>query len=448
MLETPRAGGVKKAIFSIVLWLGMIAVLEGVSFLALAVRDGGLPSTGRWQRERERAAQESGPAAAVKPGESRGVEVTGSQVIHPFVGFVLDPGSKVSWRDVSSEGFPTLPGEVEPPASAPRFVVAIFGGSVAGGFCLTGREVLLRELERSPAVRGKSIVIRCFAMGGYKQPQQLMALNYALSLGKTIDFAIELDGFNEVALPIAENLKDGIYPFFPRGWSARVAGAPALDALRLVGKIEVWKEERLRNTRLCSARPLDWSPTCHLLWSALDRRLTRRMFEGERELASLQPRNESFLARGPAFGYLPRPAVCRLLAEQWARSSTLMFDLCRARGIPYLHFLQPNQYLPGSKPMSREEKLVAVDPAQPYKSPVEDCYPSLIETGRSLVEQGVPFHDLTALFVGHPEPLYSDACCHYNLEGNRLLAEAIGRVVVKTLAASAGESARSHARGF
>jgi hypothetical protein len=447
MLETRRAG-VKKAIFSSVLGLGLIVVLEGVSFVALAVRDGGLPSPGRWQRERERAARESGPAAAAKLGESRGVEVTGSQVIHPFLGFVLDPGSKVAWRDVSSQGFPTLPGEVEPPASAPRFVVAIFGGSVAGGFCLTGREAFLRELARSPAVRGKSIVVRCFAMGGYKQPQQLMALNYALSLGQRIDLAIELDGFNEVVLPIAENLKDGVYPFFPRGWSARVAGAPSLDALRLVGKIEVWKEERRRNARLCASRPLGWSPTCHLLWSALDRQLMRRMFEGERELASLQPRNESFLARGPAFGHLTTPAVCRLLAEQWARSSTLMFDLCRARGIPYFHFLQPNQYLPGSKPMSREERLLAVDPAQPYRSPVEDCYPSLIETGRSLAEQGVPFHNLTALFAGHPEPLYSDACCHYNVEGNRLLAEMIGRIVVQTLAGSAGAPVRSHARGI
>src|SRR5262249_54860785 len=150
----------------------------------------------------------------------------------------------------------------------------------------------------------------------------------------------------------------------------------------------------------------------------------------EQELARLQASPQSFLARGPAFHDRRRPEVCRLLAEHWARCSTLMFDLCRARGIPYFHFLQPNQYLPGAKPMGRQERLIAVDPEHPYKSRVEDGSPLLIERGRALVREGVPFHDLTGLFRGPPEPLYADSCCHYNLEGNRLLAEAIGNVVV------------------
>jgi hypothetical protein len=284
--------------------------------------------------------------------------------------------------------------------------------------------------------------MHCVAMGGYKQPQQLMALNYALSLGETIDLAINLDGFNEVALPIAEDLREGIYPFYPRGWSARVAGAPSVDALRIIGRITLWKDERLRGTGLCAARPLAWSPTCHLLWTTLDRRLAWRVFEGQQALAGLESRDNGFLARGAAFDELPRPQVCRLLAEHWARSSSLMFDLSRARGIRYVHFLQPNQYLPGSKPMSRKERLVAFAPAHPYKSAVENCYPSLIEAGKALAGHGVPFHDLTGLFVGHPEPLYEDACCHYNQEGKRLLAKTIGKVVVGALAGSPQALAR------
>jgi len=86
--------------------------------------------------------------------------------------------------------------------------------------------------------------------------------------------------------------------------------------------------------------------------------------------------------------------------------------------------------------MSHQERLVAIDPAHPYKPPVEDCYPVLIEAGKALVGRGVPFHDLTGLFAGHPEPLYDDTCCHYNDEGYRLLAKTIDKTVVEALAGS------------
>jgi len=422
----------KKALFTGVLALGMVAVLEIVSFLALAVRDGRLPSPALWRRQRTLVAEENGGAAETSPATA-GVRIYDSQVIHPFVGFVYDPSAKFGARNISPQGFPVLPGNEEPSANVTRFHVAIFGGSVAEGFCWVGREAFVKELRSSPRVRGKAIVFHCFAMGGYKQPQQLMALNYALSLGEAIDLAVNIDGFNEVALSIAENLKDGTYPFYPRRWSTRVQGAPAIDSLRLIGRIAALKEERLRKAGLCAARPLAWSPACHLLWTALDRRLAQRAFEAEQELVRLQPRAESFVAHGPVFGDPPRPQVCRVLAEHWARSSTLMSDLCRARGIPYLHFLQPNQYLPGSKSMSREEELVAVRPAHPYRSPVEDCYPVLIDTGRALAGRGIPFQSLTGLFAAHSEPLYADSCCHYNLEGNRLLGQAIGKAAAGAL---------------
>lgn len=434
----PGSGRTKTVVFFGVLVLLVIVVLEAASVLALVVRDRRSPSPALWRQQRERAALESGDAAA-GGGRAGGVDPDGMQVIHPFVGFVLNPAFKgIEWREVTSQGFQRLPGEREPPAGAPRFVVAMFGGSVAAGVCLHGREAIVHELQRSPRVRGKTLVVHCVAMGGYKQPQQLMALNYVLSLGETIDVAINLDGFNEVTLPIVENLREGVNPFYPRGWPERVAGAPTADALRMVGRIALWKDERRRGTGWCAARPLSFSPTCHLLWTTFDRRLARRVFEGQQALLGLDSHPASFLARGPAPGDVPRGQVCRLLAEHWARASTLMFDLARARGIVYVHFLQPNQYVPGSKPMGREERLVALAPAHPYKAPVEDCYPSLVEAGRALAGRGVPFRDLSGLFAGHPEPLYEDACCHYNQEGKRLIGQAMGRTVVDALAGSSG----------
>ena len=48
--------------------------------------------------------------------------------------------------------------------------------------------------------------------------------------------------------------------------------------------------------------------------------------------------------------------------EVWARASLEMELLCAGYGIRYLHFLQPNQYLPGSKTLTDEERARRYDP--------------------------------------------------------------------------------------
>ncbi|MGH7338950.1 MAG: hypothetical protein ACREKH_00505, partial [Candidatus Rokuibacteriota bacterium] len=122
----------KTVIFLALLGLAMVGTLEAASFVALFVRDGGLPSPASWRAQRQRAARESGDSAPVDRADA-GVAAGGMQVIHPFVGFVLNPDFKdIVWRDVNAQGFQMLRGEVHPPATTPRFVIALLGGSVAG----------------------------------------------------------------------------------------------------------------------------------------------------------------------------------------------------------------------------------------------------------------------------------------------------------------------------
>ncbi|MFP6703150.1 MAG: hypothetical protein VB861_15495, partial [Planctomycetaceae bacterium] len=52
-------------------------------------------------------------------------------------------------------------------------------------------------------------------------------------------------------------------------------------------------------------------------------------------------------------------------------------------------------------------------------------YPRLQEAGAGLSRAGVDFLDLTMVFAGTAEPIYIDDCCHYNSQGNRMLADAI-----------------------
>jgi hypothetical protein len=116
-------------------------------------------------------------------------------------------------------------------------------------------------------------------------------------------------------------------------------------------------------------------------------------------------------------------------AEVWARASLEMAQLCAGFGIRYVHFLQPNQYLPGSKTLTDEERAAAYDPDVAETQRVERAYPLLSARGRELRAQGVSFIDLTMLFRGERRSVYGDTCCHLNRLGNELMAAAIAGAV-------------------
>jgi hypothetical protein len=130
--------------------------------------------------------------------------------------------------------------------------------------------------------------------------------------------------------------------------------------------------------------------------------------------------------------------MIRDCVDVWRRSSLQMQAICEAEGIRYLHVLQPNQYDPGSKPLTSTEEKEAFDPEGPYRPVVEQGYPLLREAGRELAAAGVAFHDLSFAFQDVDETLYVDSCCHFNGEGNRVLAEAIGAAARVAFPAPAG----------
>lgn len=76
-------------------------------------------------------------------------------------------------------------------------IVGLFGGSFSKLCYFSLKSVL----DRHSATLGKNFIVINFATDGYKQPQQLMILNYLLALGAEFDVVINLDGFNEVSLP-------------------------------------------------------------------------------------------------------------------------------------------------------------------------------------------------------------------------------------------------------
>jgi len=348
-------------------------------------------------------------------------------VLHPYLGFTGDPGRDPGF---SAWGFWGSLGP-DPPRRAPdRLLVGIFGGSLAADLYEYGGARLKSRLRESGRWPGREIVLLNTAYGGYKQPQQLMALNYTLSLGAEFDVVVNLDGFNDVALDAVENEPRGVFPAYPRAWALRVENFRDPALVERVGLVTYLRARRADLAAAFEKAPWRYSVTAGLVWTLLDRVAGARVEDARRALNAYRPDERRFLAVGP-----PRPAPgaasYEALASIWERGSLQMSRLCRANGIRYFHFLQPNQYVEGSKPMDAAERRVAVNPSQPYRLGVEAGYPLLQARGRELASEGVAFADLTMIFAHVPEPLYIDDCCHVNQRGYELLADAVADAILE-----------------
>jgi hypothetical protein len=372
----------------------------------------------------------------------------GREVLHPFLGFVfnrelnrLERRHERGMLEIGPHGFFQPPpswradGRSLDPDDA-DFTVAFFGGSVSMVLSFAGRRPFLERLAELPETAGRRIAVDSFALGSFKQPQQLQALSYLLSQGERFDAVVNLDGFNELALPWAHGRGQQVYPAFPRDWAERTRRRPDPRRQRLAGEAAYLNHLRAAAAERWLDSPLRWSVAVNLLWSWRDRRWAVRAAAAERQLAALAAGERRFEQQGPSEPAVGDEQYLHRLADDWQRSSRLMAHLCDSLGIVYLHVLQPNQYVADSKPLSAAERRDAWRADHPYREPIARGYPLLIAAGAELSADGVQFRDASGLFRGLSETLYQDTCCHLNARGNERLA----RFVAEQLAPLLGEA--------
>ena len=423
------------------LLLVLLAMLIGVVTLELTACVGLRIESGRWQTWRSideqrfdllGEAEEDGPPVAALRRARRLLRSYDHAAIHPYLGYVEDPARAGRWIASGSDsisvdlGFPANAANLLEPSTPDRTIVLVTGGSVAG-LMASRAKTLEKQLGRLPRLAGREVRVVLAATGGFKQPQQLMALNYLLLFGAAPDLVINVDGFNEVALPPVDLIPRGIHPAYPRLWAHRV-GALDPELRRTLGEVTYLQELREERARFFGG-PLSYSMSAGLVWRALDRRLAARL---SRAAARLRDRDlvlEGYQLRGPSFDQSSEEAVTGLMVDIWSRASLLMHQLCTARGIEYYHFLQPNQYVEGSKPLSSRERSVAWREDNPYRNGVVVGYPLLQAAGKRLRDQGVAFHDLTAIFEEVADTLYLDDCCHFNRRGEHIMAREIATAI-------------------
>ncbi len=363
------------------------------------------------------------------------------EILHPYLGYitegtrVLEPCDKTSpaaarkcYQRIKSPADAPLPKR-----SADTLNVALLGGSVAVG-TVNGSvpQAYERLLAGLPEYKGRRVIVHVMAAGGYRQPQPLMMLNYFYSLGAEYDIVISLDGFNDVAVAASEYKWNKIHPSFPRSWNHRIANTISADAINLQAKKINLESRHTGWARLMSKPVFRTSPLSNLLWRIKHSRYQAQSAQLSVDIAAAigegdQDAPPSFEKLGPDYDFSDWSNLVEYTAEIWARSNHLAHGVAEVQGAKFFHFIQPNQYIEGAKPlMNPQERSIAMGAANSgYGAWYKLGYPFLKQQQRWLEEQGVHTSDLTFLYKDIEGPIYIDNCCHVNSQGSYMIVEAI-----------------------
>lgn len=368
--------------------------------------------------------------------------------LHPYFGFAqrgdLDfrfPDSKIAhhpnnWGFYSDYDYPFKR------QSENQFIIGILGGSVAQSVAMFELEnhTLTKVLQQLPYFKDKEIIVLPFTLGAYKQPQQLLILNYFLGVGQDLDLVINIDGFNEVALSYL-NYQNGMDISMPN----YLIVMPLVDLANknltfeemdltleiLKGKSKISSADAgLESCTLASSYVVQW-----LRLKYLTKKYNREVQRfNELSRAKLRDDKSSLVRIYPNNSALSDTVVLERIASMWATSSLLMKATLDSRRSLYFHVLQPNQHYQTDRRFGEAEMKVAFGGPSPYREGIIKGYPLLLSKVSLLRQSNENFFNATRIFDQTPGAVYGDNCCHYNRAGNELFVNYIAKSIAVALA--------------
>lgn len=431
-MMSPRRSGLRKIVTYLVSLALSCMALEAAAALWYGVRYGAL----YYSADRQNIDHEALPNFAS----------ASQSVLHPSFGYTLRPGSRYQYLGyelaANNHGFQS-PYDYPYRRQRDEIIVGIFGGSVASGLAYVEAftRTIAQGLESLPAYRGKRVVVLNMAVAGFKQPAQVLVLDYYLSLGQHFDIVVNLDGLNEVvsgSRNLAHDVDVAAPPVDVLGaWYAAIdkdfKGSVAETEAAYHAEKERYHRELAERCALAACYA--W----HTVWASVHARDAERAKTAA--LADAATPGRLFMLPARAADD-PKDGVTAfaLIADMWARSSRMLAATSHQTGALYLHVLQPDQYFSTGRDVPAEEKAAAFDPNSYLRSPVELGYPLLLDRLQQLRKEGVDAVDGTHVFNGESQQIYIDTCCHTNARGNELLARFIVAELAKRLG---GEMAKT-----
>lgn len=361
---------------------------------------------------------------------------------HPFFGFIQNPspdfrpGFKVNnYGFISPYDYPFKKFKKN------QFIIGIFGGSVASDFSIfqIQNKILPQYLKQVPGLQDKEFVILSFATGGYKQPQQLLILNYFLALGQELDLVVNIDGFNEVALSNLNN-KNQINLAMPSiqhisPLTSLANNSLSIKAMQATIRIKENKtriNEGLESLQHCSLAACDALTSVYVQNLVNNYRKDIILFEKERSKKQ-KDEEESVIFINKNKSILEDSAAFEQMAWNWAKSSIFMHKVLSASNVPYFHVLQPNQYYQTKRVFGEAEKRIAFNKDTPYSKAVELGYPAILSKFPNLQKNNINILNGVKVFDKTKDAVYVDSCCHYNQAGEVIFSNYVGSSILESL---------------
>jgi hypothetical protein len=359
---------------------------------------------------------------------------------HPFFGFIqkptadFRPGFKVNnYGFISPYDYPLKKTKKN------QFFIGVFGGSVASDYAIfqVQNQILPKYLKQLPALKDKEFVILSFATGGYKQPQQLLILNYFLALGQELDMVVNIDGFNEVALSNLNNKNqvDLAMPSIQHILPLANFANNSLSTKAMKATLRIQENKTRINQGLSSLQDCSFA-ACDALTSVYVQNLVNNYktdvikFEEER---TKQQKNDSVIYINTNKSILQDSLAFEEMAWNWAKSSIFMHKVLSASNVPYFHVLQPNQYHQTKRVFGEAEKQIAFNKETPYAKAVQNGYPALFKKFPNLGKNNINILNAVNVFDKTKDAVYVDSCCHYNKAGEVIFSDYVGRSIREAL---------------
>jgi len=364
-------------------------------------------------------------AAFTPTGAAANTSKQDKKLLHPFYGAeqTHDSGGVLAYF------------RNDPPAD--DYTIAIIGGSVAAAWARDHDDVFKQLLEADPRLAGRNVKILEFAHAAYKQPQQLNRVAFLFSLGYLPDAVINLDGFNEVANGL-QNGMTGTHPLFPTApvWASLLWGRGAIDPEQIQTVAALSGLRNRAEALLGQARRLRFFKSS-ILGTLTKARVSKVYAQRAALQQSLAAADDPAARRkelrsdreliGPDYDKDPQ-AIAELSVTNWFESSLSLQALCEARGVYYMHCLQPTMHDYGSKPLTEKER--GLTGAKFWEQGVQLGYDHLRERGQELTRRGVDFVDTSYAFKDEEGELYYDAC-HFVARGCQLLSRQIAPIFLE-----------------
>ncbi|MBD1883268.1 hypothetical protein [Microcoleus vaginatus] len=361
---------------------------------------------------------------------------------HPFLGFIQQPGPDFRpGFKINNYGFISPYDYPLKKTKKNQFIVGVFGGSVASNYAVfeVQNKILPQYLKQLPGLKDKEFVILSFATGGYKQPQQLLILNYFLALGQELDLVVNIDGFNEVALSNLNNKNkiDLAMPSIQHILPLTSLANNSLSTKAMKATIRI-RENKARISQGLESLQHCYLAACDALTSVYVQNLVNNYktdvikFEKER---TKQQKNDSgsVIYINPNMSVLHNSLAFEEMAWNWAKSSIFMHKVLSASNVPYFHILQPNQYYQTKRVFGEAEKQIAFNKESPYAKAVQIGYPALFKKFPNLEKNNINILNAVNVFDKNKEAVYVDSCCHYNKAGEVIFSNYVGRSILESL---------------